>query len=149
MKIRKAEKEDLTLVVSLREHVMREVCALPNDHIFSEEFYESTRNFFRTGDQTTVLCEEDGQIIGCASLCYIRVMPTYDHPGGRRAHLMNVYVSPSHRRKGAARAMLDFLISEASNRNVTEITLDATDIGRPLYETLGFHSSNTHLVLHL
>ena len=37
--------------------------------------------------------------------------------------------------------MMKKLLDEARNRGVTQITLDATESGRPLYQSLGFKSS--------
>ena len=48
---------------------------------------------------------------------------------------------------GAAREMVGFLLEEAEKRGATSITLDATDSGRPLYETLGFRGSEEHMEL--
>ena len=38
-------------------------------------------------------------------------------------------------------------IDEAKEKGVTEISLDATDLGRPLYEALGFCASNECMVM--
>jgi len=51
---------------------------------------------------------------------------------------MNVYTRENFRRRGIGEQMVKFLIDEAKERGVTEISLDATDEGRFLYEKLGF-----------
>ena len=51
------------------------------------------------------------------------------------------------RRKGIAARMVSILIEEAWSRGVTEISLDATEAGRPLYRKLGFHDSGEYMVL--
>ena len=43
--------------------------------------------------------------------------------------------------------MVSILIEEAWSRGVTEISLDATEAGRPLYRKLGFHDSGEYMVL--
>lgn len=68
-------------------------------------------------------------------------MPTFEHPTGKRAHLMNVYVRAAARRRGIGTAMVARLIEEARSRGATEISLDATEDGRALYESLGFRES--------
>ena len=87
--------------------------------------------------------------IGCATLCFLTVLPTADHPTGLRAHLMNVYTVPGFRRRGIARMLVTALMDEARQRGVTEISLDATEAGRPLYRALGFQDNGEGMTLHL
>ena len=60
---------------------------------------------------------------------------------------MNVYTHEDYRRRGVARRLVEMLMEEAKDRGVTEISLDATDSGRPLYESLGFKASDECMVL--
>ena len=45
-----------------------------------------SRKYFENGNQTTVLAFDNEIVVGCASLSYIWIMPTFDHPTGTRAH---------------------------------------------------------------
>ncbi|MBR2820416.1 MAG: GNAT family N-acetyltransferase, partial [Clostridiales bacterium] len=60
---------------------------------------------------------------------------------------MNVYTRNEYRRQGLARKMVEMLIEDAWNKGATEISLDATKLGRPLYESLGFKDSTECMVL--
>lgn len=51
---------------------------------------------------------------------------------------MNMYTNPEYRRKGIAYRVLDMLVKEAKDRGITAISLEATAMGRPLYEKYGF-----------
>ena len=51
---------------------------------------------------------------------------------------MNIYTRPDYRRQGIARHMVDLLVGEARERGVTAISLEATAMGMPLYESYGF-----------
>ena len=59
---------------------------------------------------------------------------------------MNVHVEKEFRRKGIARRMIELLVDEAKERGVTEISLDATDDGRKLYEAMGWHENSEAMV---
>lgn len=143
-----ASKEDMELLMESRLEMLRVVNDLPSDYEFSEEFVAKSREYFENGMQTTILAmNEEEAVIGCATMCYIELMPTFSHPTGKRAHLMNVYTNSRYRRQGIAIHMLEMLIGEAKEKGVTEISLDATEEGRLLYEKAGFVESEECMVL--
>lgn len=144
-----AESGDIEKVLAARYETIRAVCGFNGDYEFSEEFRANTEKYFREGNQTTVLAMHGGKVVGCASLCYIWLMPTFDHPYGKRAHIMNVYTDPGFRRMGIGSHMMNMLIEEARRNGATELTLDATEDGRPLYEKCGFTASEEGMTLNL
>jgi GNAT superfamily N-acetyltransferase len=60
----------------------------------------------------------------------------------RRAMIYNVYSEPEHRKKGLAKRIMQRLIMDADLRGIRNIELHASDAGRALYESLGFHATN-------
>ena len=142
-----ATNEDIELLMSSRLEMLKVVNNLPADYEYSEEIVRESRDYFLNGDHITVLAIDDGKVIGCASMSFMWIMPTFSHPTGKRAHLMNVYTRSEYRRQGIARKMVNMLIDETWKRGATEISLDATTMGRPLYESLGFTNSTEGMVL--
>ena len=147
MEIRIAGKKDIDLMMSSRLEMLKEVNSLDADYQYSESFVEESRRYFLEGDQTTVLALDGERVIGCATICYITIMPTFSHPTGKRAHLMNVYTAKEFRGQGIGKKMVDLLIEDAWNKGATEISLDATESGRPLYKKCGFEDSGECMVL--
>lgn len=148
LNIVKASDADLEAVMNSRIEMLKVVNGLSEDASFNKEFINSTREYFRNAEQTTVLAVDE-EIVGCASICYINIMPTFDHPSGKRAHIMNVYTRKNYRRQGIAFQMMKMLMEEAKQQGVTEISLDATEVGRPLYEKCGFVKMEEGMVLNL
>ena len=142
-----ASSEDMDLLMQSRLEMLKIVNDLPEDYGFTDELINESRKYFQEGDHTTVLALDEGRVIGCASICYMYIMPTFSHPTGKRAHLMNVYTSKEYRRQGIAKKMAEMLIEDAWSRGATEISLDATEMGRPLYEHLGFVKSAEGMVM--
>ena len=142
-------KEDIDRLMSSRLEMLKVVNGLADDYTFTEELVSYSKEYFEKGDHTTILAvdEENARVIGCATLCYITMMPTFSHPTGKRAHLMNAYTNADYRRQGIAMKMMEILIEEAKERGVTEISLDATESGRPLYEKCGFKGSDECMTL--
>ena len=138
------------MTLKIRLEMLREVNNLKDNSAFSNDFKESILSYFSRQDQTTLLAVNDeNEVIGCATICYIEIMPTFSHQSGKRAHLMNVYTNKDYRRKGIAQKMLGQLIDEAKQKGVTEISLDATASGKPLYESCGFVKNEEGMLLTL
>ena len=142
MEVKKTDSSDIEILMDIRLEMLRVVNGLEENASFDKVLVESSREYFLNGDQTTVFAMEGGKIAGCATLSYMNLMPTFDHPTGKRAHLMNVYTRKEFRRRGVGSLMVNFLIEEAKSRGVTEISLDATEMGHPLYKSLGFNEND-------
>lgn len=142
IEIRLARSSDEKLFMEMRLECLRVVYGFSESFCFDADLAAQSRKYFLCGDHITVFAlDKKGKCVGVASICFIEVMPTFEHPSGKRAHLMNVYVRAEARRRGIGRKMVARLIEEARARGVTEITLDATEDGRLLYESLGFEEN--------
>ena len=146
---RKTTKADMKILMKLRLEMLREVNGLSGEYEYDENFIFESRRYFESGEQTTIIASDGETLVGCASLSYTWIMPTFSHPTGNRAHLMNVYTRADYRRRGISKKMVEILIDEAKENGVTEISLDATEMGRPLYESLGFKASDSCMVMDL
>ena len=145
--IRIATKDDIEFLMSIRLEMLKVVNNLAEYYEYSDEMINESRDYFLNGDHITVLALDGDIVIGCASMSFIRVMPTFDHPTGKRAHLMNVYTRSEYRRQGIALKMVELLIEKTWEKGATEISLDATSLGKPLYERMGFTDSAECMVL--
>lgn len=144
---KKTSKDDIELLMQVRLEMLREVNNLSEDYVYDEVIVNESRKYFENGDQSTILALDGEKVIGCASMSYIWIMPTFSHPTGKRAHLMNVYTNANYRRRGISKKMVEILMEEAREKGATEISLDATEMGRPLYESLGFEASCSAMVM--
>lgn len=147
MEYRIATAKDIDLLMRSRLEMLKVVNDLPQDYQYDDLIVNESRDYFLNGDHITVLVIDNGEVIGCASMSFMRIMPTFFHPTGKRAHLMNVYTRSEYRRQGIARKMVEILIDETWKRGATEISLDATTMGRPLYESLGFKPTTEGMVM--
>lgn len=145
---RKVENELLETTLKMRREMLAVIYG-KDEREFEGEFTRLSAEYFTNGDQTTVLAFDGERCVGCATICYITLMPTFDHPTGKRAHIMNVYTNADYRRQGIARQMMNMLLDEAKERGVTYVSLDATENGRPLYKTLGFDENKENMGLNL
>ena len=65
-------------------------------------------------------------------------IPRPGHSSQAEGCVHSVYVVPSHRRRGVARAIMDEAMRYAREARLLRLTLHPSDEARPLYEALGF-----------
>lgn len=87
------------------------------------------------------------KFIGAGGVSFYNVMPTYHNPSGKKAYIMNMYTDPYYRRQGIAYTTLDMLVNVAKERGIYQISLEATEMGRPLYEKYGFVKMESEMEL--
>jgi GNAT superfamily N-acetyltransferase len=63
-------------------------------------------------------------------------------PGSRRANIINVYTNAEHRRRGLARILMQTALDWCRTHGIRTVILHASEEGRQLYESLGFHPTN-------
>ena len=81
---KKAYKSDIELLMKVRLEMLRVVNNLSGDYVYDDVLVNESRKYFENGDQTTVLAFDGEEVIGCASMSYIWIMPTFSHPTGKR-----------------------------------------------------------------
>ncbi len=147
---RKADPSDLDLLVSTRMTVLRAANQLPPDTP-PPQVEQQSRTYYADaladGSHTAYLVFDDDRWIGAGGISYYRVMPTVDNPTGRKGYYMNLYVAPAYRRQGICMQLLDLLTADAHARGVTFLTLEATAMGRPVYEKYGFRAMAHEMML--
>ena len=138
---KKATIADIDELVKTRIIVLHAANKLSDDVDMSEVEKESYAYYKRalvTGEHTAYLVYDNGTFIGAGGVSFYQVMPTYHNPTGKKAYIMNMYTTPEYRRLGLAIHTLNLLVNDARELGVSQIALEATDMGRPLYEKYGF-----------
>ncbi len=138
---KKAGTGDLDMLVETRIEVLLAANKLDSGTDMSEvreRSYDYYAKALENGTHTAYLVFDGEMFVGCGGISYYTVMPTYHNTTGQKAYIMNMYTKPGYRRKGIAAHTLELLVRDARERGVTAISLEATDMGRKLYESFGF-----------
>lgn len=138
---KRATIEDINVLTATRIEVLRAANKLFEDTDMSEVEKQSYNYYQRAlcdGSHIAYLVFDENCFVGAGGVSFFQVMPTYHNPSGNKAYIMNMYTNPEYRRKGIAYKTLDMLIRDSKNKGITAISLEATDMGRPLYEKYGF-----------
>lgn len=138
---RRATPNDIDELVRTRITVLRAANKLSDDADMSaveKETFAYYRRALENGEHIAYLVYDSGTFVGAGGVSFYQVMPTYHNPSGKKAYIMNMYTAPEYRRQGIALHTLDLLVKDARNQGISHISLEATDMGRPLYEKYGF-----------
>ena len=96
---------------------------------------------------TAFLAEEDGKIVSAAVVCYYQLIPSVSNPSGNTGYLQNVYTRPEYRGRGLASELVKRIVEDAKKRKVSRLLLNATDMGRTVYEKIGFQNTVNEMIL--
>lgn len=138
---KRATMEDIDELVRTRIIVLRAANKLSDDVDMStveKESYAYYKRALETGEHIAYLVYDNRKFIGVGGVSFYQVMPTYHNSTGKKAYIMNMYTAPEYRRQGIAIHTLDLLVKNAKKQGVSQIALDATAMGRSLYERYGF-----------
>jgi ribosomal protein S18 acetylase RimI-like enzyme len=84
----------------------------------------------------------DGKPVSSGGAVIDRHPPGPSNLSGQSGYIMNMSTVPAYRRRGLARRMMRTILVWLQDRGIEKITLHASDMGRPLYEQVGFVDSN-------
>lgn len=147
---KKATIEDIDILTETRIEVLKAANKLSDDADMSEvkeQSYNYYKKALRDGTHIAYLVFDKSRFAGAGGVSFFQVMPTYHNPSGKKAYIMNMYTHPDYRRMGIAYKTLDMLISDTKCKGITSISLEATAMGRPLYEKYGFVKMNDEMEL--
>lgn len=132
---KRATMEDIEELVRTRIIVLRAANKLSDDEdmsVVEEESYAYYRRALETGEHIAYLVYDNGKFIGAGGVSFYQVMPTYHNPTGKKAYIMNMYTASEYRRQGIAFHTLDLLVKDARKQGISQITLEATEMGLSL-----------------
>jgi GNAT superfamily N-acetyltransferase len=93
-----------------------------------------------------VVEDETGGVVAGGGATIIPWPPGPRYPGNRLAFVYNVYVEPAHRRRGLAKRVMEAIHAFCRAHRITSIALNASDDGRPLYESLGYQVTTSPMM---
>lgn len=150
MEFRIATLNDLDLLTTSRIEVLKAANKLDASTDMANVEKESYNYYKKALEDNThyaILVMEDDKFIGAGGVSFYSVMPTYHNPSGKKAYIMNMYTAPDYRRQGIAYKTLDMLVKMSKERGIDQISLEATEMGRPLYEKYGFVKMESEMEL--
>lgn len=144
-RVRLATSDDAAIIAHHRAQMFRDMGHINDTEV--PEIESACRPYLAemlaAGEYMGWLVEFEEKVVAGGGIILRRLLPRPGClQGGEEAYVLNVYTEPHHRRRKLARMLLEAMIEWCERRGVARITLHASDAGRPLYESLGFVSTN-------
>lgn len=98
-------------------------------------------DYFKRNLNQTLFCyliRDKQEIAACAFLLVIEKPISPAFITGKTGMVLNVYTDPRYRRRGYARKIMDTLLLEAAEKNLSVVELKSTEDGYQLYKSIGF-----------
>ena len=147
--LRLAVVDDIPVLVGHRRKMFEDMAALKGEQLdragleAMDVAYEVLLRYEIPAGSTRVWVIEDaGQIPASGALKFADWLPRPD--GSRRGlvYVHSVYTEPAYRRSGLARRILTAMIDYCRDNGWPRLHLHASELGRGLYEDLGFKPTN-------
>lgn len=145
--IRQAQREDVAAIVGLlaQDEVVggRE----KNTQPLPQAYYDAFEEIARSSDNTLVVAEIEGAIVGTLQLTLI---PNMSRQGGKRALVEAVFVDGRYRGLGIGRKLMQWVIDTARESDCSLVQLTTNkqrQAAHRFYESLGFVGSHTGMKL--
>ena len=145
MEIRTAEIADAALISAHRRAMFAEISPLDESILSALERRSDawTERMIHEGKYVGWIASDAGHPVASAGLLILDWPPhPLDPEGELRGYLLNVFVEPAYRKRGLANELVKRCLAEARQRGIRVVTLHSSNAGRPIYERLGFRTTN-------
>jgi GNAT superfamily N-acetyltransferase len=149
--IRRCTVEDAPIVARHRVEMFREMGEVPNEALAGELLDKSAAVLAATLADGSYIgwfaADHAGRVIAGAGAHIKPQLPRMAHDRLRVEVspvplVVNVYTEPEWRGRGVARALMRVLMEWGRAAGSDRVVLHASNAGRPLYVSLGFHPTN-------
>lgn len=142
MVMKKAEIEDLNIVVKLKMDMFTEVgsISLLQDNA-EEQIYEKYKELYQEEKGCHYLVYENDSVVACGGAVIKEDVPFCFFKTPMYGYIIDVYCIPEKRRNGYASKIIEELLQWLKSKGVHTIKLKPSAVGKHLYEKLGFYDS--------
>lgn len=140
MIVENAEIADVDLLTELRIAYLKEdLGKLDEEDI--KIIRRDLPDYFRRNLNENIFCyliRDKEEIAACAFLLVVEKPMSPAFITGKTGTVLNVYTNPAYRHKGYAKKIMNKLLSDATEKNLSVVELKSTEAGYHLYKSVGF-----------
>jgi GNAT superfamily N-acetyltransferase len=143
--IRRATPDDAAIVAEHRARMFQDIGRLDPTRATAmmEQVQPMLGPMLASGEYVGWLAvAESGAVVAGAGVQVRWLLPLPETFVDREALIVNVYVQPAYRRLGLARRLMAAVLDWCREQSIERVSLHASSMGRPLYESLSFTPTN-------
>jgi len=140
--------DEIEVLTQVRLEFMCEVSGINN--LDDKNLYANNKDYFTRAisNESFVawVATDDNKIIATSGISFYELPPNMSCTNGKVAYISNMFTFPKYRKRGIASKLFDLSVNEAIERGCKKIMLEATNMGRPLYEKYGFMDAKNQMI---
>ncbi len=144
-----AAKADIPLMAESRLAMFADMFPEEDMSGIRQEFLDAATRYYAeklgSPDEHSLIAKLGDQAIGCGTIMFQKRAPSIKNMKNLYGYILNIYVRPEFRGRGAATGIMQALMSEAKGRGVKRIGLHASRAGANVYRKLGFASKESYM----
>ncbi|GEK32776.1 GNAT family N-acetyltransferase [Kurthia sibirica] len=141
MHYRQATMEDIEQLCELRKKQLIDEGGVAN-RLIDDELRQFFTSKMQDHDLIQILLEDEGRIVACGALVFYEFPPSFSSGSSIKGYVTNMYTEPNYRKRGIATTLLEKLVEVAKARQVNQLWLGASELGKPVYKKFGFQESD-------
>jgi len=152
--IRRASIDDIPTLVLHHRRMFEEILKARHEPftIFQLEsmdkaYTEKLQIQLANGICTAWVIEDKNRIIASGAVSLMTTVPVPADPSYQAASLHSIYTDKDYREKGLASRITKIAVDYCKSRGIKRMQLNASDAGRPVYETIGFRTADNAMRL--
>ncbi len=149
---RKAQISDIEDLLRVRIDFLydaKNITTLEEENVIRKSNEEFLKEVLTDGSFIQWLALDNEKIVATSSVSFYRLPPNRSSPTGKTAYIGNMFTYPEYRKKGIATRLFTLILDEVKNHGCKKILLNATDMGRPIYEKFGFKNTVDDMVFYI
>jgi GNAT superfamily N-acetyltransferase len=147
-RVRPATLDDLDVLVHHRVAMFSDMGVPLEEHVLESAFAQWLGETMPSHGYRAWLVETgDGEVVAGGGATIIPWPPGPRYMGDKLAFVYNVYTEPAHRRRGLGRLVMEAIHDWCRDAGIASIALNASRDGLPLYESMGYTSMSSPMMV--
>jgi GNAT superfamily N-acetyltransferase len=149
MQVREALSVDISIMTEHHGKMFKEIWELKGEHLQPARIVEIEKAYTQKletemegGVCKAWVIEDKGKVVSSGAITFISLVPNPSDLSSKVAYLHSMYTDKSHRNRKCAQRIIQSVITYCRSNGIKRILLNASEVGQPIYQKIGFRSAS-------